>query len=184
MRTFEAFGIVRLQKSLTLEEGEPFMKKTLSAGLLALMGVLVLFSGCASKKQKKEIISLQNQVGSLNNELTRLDEALQETRAAIQSEQNRVAELEGQLRSSKGRLASLKDEQDVLEGIYRTPSGFELPAKHIQIALKNAGYYKGVMDGKIGPGTRQSIQAFQRDNGMTPDGVVGRQTWTKLKSYM
>ena len=160
------------------------MRKLFHFSLPALLGVLVLFSGCAAKKTKRDITALQAQVGTLTNELNRLDESLQETRAAIQSEQNKFNDLEGQLSKSRGRISSLREEESVIEGIYRTPSGFELPSKHIQQALKNAGYYRGTLDGRIGSQTRQAIQAFQRDNGISSDGIVGRQTWTKLKDYL
>ena len=45
------------------------------------------------------------------------------------------------------------DESAAVDGIYRTPSGFEVPARSIQEALKNAGYYNGTVDGKVGPNT-------------------------------
>jgi len=161
------------------------MKKSIHLGVFAVLGVLMMFTGCASKKQtSKQFNALQQQVGTLNDQLSRLDQSLQETRSSIQAEQNRVAELESQLRTSKGRISSLREEEAVIQGIYRTPSGFELPSLHIQQALKNAGYYKGALDGKIGSNTRESIKAFQGDNGMSADGVVGRQTWAKLKTYL
>ncbi|MBI4711007.1 MAG: peptidoglycan-binding protein [Candidatus Omnitrophica bacterium] len=69
-------------------------------------------------------------------------------------------------------------------GMYRTPSGFEIPSVNIQRALKKAGYYNGAIDGKVGPGTRDAIASFQKDNGLTADGVCGRGTWAKLKSYL
>ncbi|MBN1688758.1 MAG: peptidoglycan-binding protein [Candidatus Omnitrophica bacterium] len=68
--------------------------------------------------------------------------------------------------------------------MYRTPSGFEIPALSLQEALKNAGYYKGTLDGKIGSGTREAIKNFQRDNGLKVDGVCGRNTWERLKVYL
>ena len=80
-------------------------------------------------------------------------------------------------------LSSL-GEGGVVGGMYRTPSGFELPSVNIQKALKKAGYYNGAIDGKVGPGTRDAISAFQKDNGLTADGVCGRGTWAKLKSYL
>jgi len=56
--------------------------------------------------------------------------------------------------------------------------------KSIQQALKNAGFYKGKIDGKIGPKTRLAIKAFQKNNGLKVDGVVGSKTWHKLKRYL
>ena len=36
------------------------------------------------------------------------------------------------------------------------------------------------IDGIFGPGTRSAVMAFQRKHGLTVDGIVGKQTWTKL----
>ena len=81
-------------------------------------------------------------------------------------------------------LSSASSEGAAAGGMYRTPSGFELPSVNIQKALKKAGYYNGAIDGKVGPGTRDAIASFQKDNGLTADGVCGRGTWAKLKSYL
>ena len=35
-------------------------------------------------------------------------------------------------------------------------------------------------DGAYGPSTENAVKAFQRSNGLTPDGVVGSQTWARL----
>lgn len=35
-------------------------------------------------------------------------------------------------------------------------------------------------DGDFGAETEAAVQAFQRDNGLTPDGIVGKATWTGL----
>jgi NlpC/P60 family/Putative peptidoglycan binding domain len=39
------------------------------------------------------------------------------------------------------------------------------------------------VDGEFGPRTRAAVVAFQRDHGLTPDGVVGKGTWGKLVTY-
>lgn len=57
-------------------------------------------------------------------------------------------------------------------------------SKHIQTALKNSGFYKGEIDGKIGPRTKSAIRAFQKANNLNPDGVVGSKTWDALKKYL
>lgn len=53
----------------------------------------------------------------------------------------------------------------------------------VQIALKNAGYYGGEADGKIGRQTREAIKSFQTANNLKADGVVGPNTWEILKKH-
>ena len=54
----------------------------------------------------------------------------------------------------------------------------------IQKALTEAGFYKGKIDGKIGPQTKKAIKAFQREKGLKPDGVVDSRTWAELNIYL
>lgn len=54
----------------------------------------------------------------------------------------------------------------------------------VQTALKNAGYYNGEIDGKIGPKSKEAVLSFQKDNGLTADGKVGPKTWAKLKPHL
>lgn len=56
--------------------------------------------------------------------------------------------------------------------------------KDVQIALRNAGFYKGEVDGVIGPKTRKAIEEFQAKNNLTVDGKVGPKTWTVLSKYL
>ncbi len=42
----------------------------------------------------------------------------------------------------------------------------------VQRALTRLGYYRGPVDGDIGPGTRASIARYQRDRGLRVTGVV------------
>ena len=50
----------------------------------------------------------------------------------------------------------------------------------IQNALKGLGYYSGAVDGIYGSATRSAVIAFQRDNGLTPDGIAGKNTLSAL----
>jgi Putative peptidoglycan binding domain len=42
----------------------------------------------------------------------------------------------------------------------------------VQIALRRRGYYRGPIDGDIGPGSRAAIRAYQYDHGMRPTGYI------------
>jgi len=56
--------------------------------------------------------------------------------------------------------------------------------KQIQSALKKANFYKGEIDGNIGPQTKRAIEAFQKSKGLNPDGVVGPKTWEGLNKFL
>jgi D-alanyl-D-alanine carboxypeptidase (penicillin-binding protein 5/6) len=55
--------------------------------------------------------------------------------------------------------------------------------KEIQTALKRAGFYKGVIDGKMGSATRRALCEFQRKKGLKPDGIAGPATLKALAKY-
>ncbi len=50
----------------------------------------------------------------------------------------------------------------------------------LQDALQTIGIANVSIDGVFGPKTRSAVQAFQRKNGLTADGIVGCATWTAL----
>lgn len=50
----------------------------------------------------------------------------------------------------------------------------------LQTDLADLGYFSGRIDGSFGQLTRAAMLAFQADNGLTTDGVVGAMTWTAL----
>lgn len=52
--------------------------------------------------------------------------------------------------------------------------------ERIQARLKELGYYHGPVDGDFGGGTESAVKAFQKAKGLTPDGIVGPQTWKLL----
>lgn len=54
----------------------------------------------------------------------------------------------------------------------------------LQNILQQLGYYTGRIDGIFGSGTRNAVINYQRQNGLTPDGIVGQNTWNSLKPYI
>lgn len=162
------------------------MKKDGIKTLFMLLALAVLVTGCAGgKKAKQEINLLKTQVGGLTDEVSRISEDNKFTQEALKQSEDKRAELEDQIAELQAKMAgrSTGGSISTAAGVYRTPSGFELRATQLQAALKNAGYYEGGVDGKVGPGTIDAIRRFQADNGLDADGVCGRKTWSKLKSF-
>jgi Putative peptidoglycan binding domain len=53
-------------------------------------------------------------------------------------------------------------------GVYRSSS----VVVQVQTRLARAGYYRGVIDGVMGPRTHYAIQAYERDHGLRVDGTI------------
>ena len=49
-----------------------------------------------------------------------------------------------------------------------------------QQALQQSGFYKGTVDGKMGPHTRQAIKSFQQSKGLHATGHPNQKTLTAL----
>lgn len=72
----------------------------------------------------------------------------------------------------------------VSEAIFSESSTFALSrygstgteVKNIQTKLKSLGYYNGAVDGIYGTQTKNAVTAFQRNCGITVDGIAGPQT--------
>lgn len=137
---------------------------------------LVIFSaGCATprKGQDTQIQQFQSRINYLEAELQRKN--------------REINDLENELERTEDELEKIQDirlslhKQKVEE---KDSSISQVSIRQIQTALKNAGFYRGPIDGKTGTQTKEAIKAFQRANNLKPDGVVGKQTWDKLKKYL
>ena len=51
-----------------------------------------------------------------------------------------------------------------------------------QRLLTDYGYEPGPVDGSFGPKTKKAVKQFQKDFGLTVDGIVGPKTWAMLGS--
>jgi len=137
-------------------------------------------SGCGSaqKKLSEDVKGVKTKVDTLE---TRVDSV--ETK---QSEADRLVMEQGQ------RMENLRAEKITRRAPKRTNVGIKTKNSHknkeqlreIQTCLKNAGFYKGKIDGIKGRRTRSAIKKFQRANGLKADGIVGKRTWEVLSRYI
>ena len=149
--------------------------------LLSLFLILTL-AGCATTRSVSNVDNLQIKVSQLEKRLDQNGQDVSDLRADVQQLSDQVNEMESNSgSSSSGASSELKPSSALkMDGeIIRVAAS----ASEVQQALKGAGYYTGTIDGKIGGMTKKSIEDFQRDHGLTADGIVGQRTWNELKKY-
>ena len=143
------------------------MKRRLRVAGLVMAAVVV--SGCASTQTAQGLKRLQSQVGLLDERVTQLERAGGTWPSAGAVSEPATAVVPGAKTASTSSKSSASSSK---------PS-----TREIQEALKNAGFYQGAVDGKMGPATHDAVKEFQRVHGLTDDGVVGKRTWAKLSAY-
>lgn len=83
------------------------------------------------------------------------------------------------LLGSIGTIAAVQAADDSVSTLSKMGSrGDEV--RRIQQKLKNWGYYTGSVDGIYGSQTQNAVRKFQRDNGLTVDGIAGPKTLSYL----
>ncbi|MCX5698154.1 MAG: peptidoglycan-binding domain-containing protein [Candidatus Omnitrophica bacterium] len=138
------------------------VKKGWWLGLVAA-GIFVL-SGCATMNKNDALLNqgLRNKVLALETQLKEKDDEINSLKESpVQSSED--------VNVNVSKAGEVKQQAD---------------PKQIQTALKNAGYYQGVLDGKMGKKTRKAVRGFQKANNLHADGRVGKDTWMILKDYL
>ncbi len=143
------------------------MKKLLVIVSVAAVVGLSL-TGCATtgKNVTKENDELKSQIQTLQTQLQEKSAEVDSLRKSLSS-------------TTEERYASARFSGGGRESATEHPN-----VKDVQSALKNAGYYSGIADGKMGKKTRQAIKDFQKANGLDADGKVGKKTWLVLSTYL
>lgn len=90
----------------------------------------------------------------------------------------------GQKPESPGQEEEASSVELTLPQVPKLSVSYKPTSKDIQIALRNAGFYHGNIDGDIGPQTKEAIREFQMENNLIVDGKVGPKTWVALSEYL
>jgi len=139
------------------------MKRFLSFTFIVLM--LASLSGCGKKQEAEELQPITL-------------ESLNTTNSSTQA----ASDLKAQEANVPVAAVATTPAKELMplppQGPYK-PTGIE-----IQTALKNAGFYAGNIDGKLGPKSKKAIEDFQSANGLKADGKVGAKTWEALGKHL
>ncbi|MFH1493094.1 MAG: peptidoglycan-binding domain-containing protein [Candidatus Omnitrophota bacterium] len=133
--------------------------------LFLILFISLATSGCLSNE---EFSSMQTKIGIIEQRLGNLE-------GKVDLVESKCAQSTADKNLSKYEDGKLSDAS------VRTGN---LAAEDIQSALKNAGFYDGDIDGKIGPLTEKAIKECQEANGLKPDGVVGQMTQKILLKHL
>lgn len=140
-------------------------KKVFALFFVALIVLPVLFFGCKGKVEKTPDYQL-----SETQQMPQMTDTLVTTEPA-----QTIAMTEAIPPTAAPQLAPQPQSPRVDSGIN---------SRDIQMALKNAGFYAGAIDGKVGPKTKSAILEFQKAKGLKVDGKVGPKTWAELEKYL
>ena len=142
----------------------------------SLFALIFVFSlaGCATTRKEAAGDPLQTRITQLEEQLQQKDEELNDLKDQVQSLSEDVKKKDSSKRSGGFEASDKKD------GILRV----DVNPDQVQLALKNAGYYNGPVDGKLGEKTKKAIAEFQKAHNLNADGVIGKKTWNTLKTYL
>lgn len=139
----------------------------ISVGILLISNLM----GCATFGSRDlECQGLRGQVKLLEYKLAQKDKEIQKLKMALK---NKVSKTSAHTTKNTTKKSVTTKKKEISPTV-----------KQIQIALKNAGYNPGPIDGKMGNRTKLAVRTFQRENALGVDGAVGKQTWKLLRQYL
>jgi len=146
--------------------------------------ISLLLAGCSTVSSKR-LSTLEIKVSTLEAKV----DSIEQRQSAVENQSGESRESVGYVKGKidnmpKGPstvvVKGLEGNKGYVSGVYKK----DLTKKEIQIALKNAGFYSGMIDGVIGKNTKNAIKEFQKANGLKADGKVGKKTRNILAQYL
>jgi len=153
-----------------------------------IIGVVLMSSmvGCATTQKPTttgqlqiRVTQIESQLDNQSQDITELQSIVKKLSLSSQATSARItstSKAKKAVLSSSTRISRTAQNQNIL----RVP----VTPQEVQTGLKNAGYYTGAIDGKLGSGSRKAIKEFQTDHDLESDGIIGKKTWADLKNYL
>lgn len=145
--------------------------------------ILALGSGFDSSTTARKVRALQRALRRLGYALGGVDGLFgprtETAVVAFQTRQGLVADgIVGA--ATRARLRALRGTLERAAG-YGERDGSRR-VRHLQRRLQAHGFAVGAVDGRFGPQTEAAVVAFQRDQNLSTDGIVGPQTTARLSA--
>jgi len=163
--------------------------------IISLLFVSACLTGCAHTQSPTAVNRLQIQVAQLEQSLDERDKSISELENKVQTLTSQLSEMEtyslnepveeyDYRKASRERV--YEEEAEDSSGSYKDDEILRVSAspRDVQQALKNAGYYTGKIDGKLGNQSKKAIGEFQKDHNLASDGIIGKKTWKELKTFL
>lgn len=142
--------------------------------VFVVVATTAVLSGCAGQRSAQTLNRLNADVQLLDQRVSQLERAsLREPSAMLPAESQANQPVSASAAEPMAKPATPA-----------TKPSLKPSKQEIQQALKNAGFYQGPLDGKLGHLTHEAVREFQRVHGLQVDGIVGKQTWEQLSPYV
>ena len=161
-------------------------------GLRLFLGIVFVsfLTGCATTQQPTALNQIQIKVAQLERKVEDRDQEISDLKDEIQNLSNQPQK--PSTLETESMTVPLEKSNDSVDVVSSSSSGVkedsiirvDATPQQVQKALKNAGYYNGPVDGKIGPNTQKAIEKFQKDRNLKSDGIIGKRTWQELKTNL
>ena len=147
--------------------------------LLSTVILSVFLTGCATTQSSRYDNRLAGRIARIEEKTDEQNQEIMALKYEIEDISKQLANLKHQGRSHTPiqPQKSVKEKHNRIIRVSVSP-------QRVQKALKNAGYYDGAIDGKIGKNSQKAIQEFQKDHDLKIDGLVGKKTWFEMKKYL
>ena len=158
------------------------------AGVVLSLGAAgCLFDNSRQIERERQRAEREARAAQMEEDVRRLTEEQRDLERALNQERDAVEQLRQQMTAMEQERLRPPPAPEAARPAapaapVMTPEAESVA--RIQEALKRAGYDPGPSDGKMGHKTKSALMAFQKDNGLKPDAVLGPQTLAKLKKYL
>lgn len=176
------------------------VKKYLFLKVLFIASVVLVFTGCDAvyRLLQKEGAEERDIIGEIVPSMP--NPAVEEVQSLLRLYGYNVGNIDGKMGpNTRYALAAFQKDNNLKESKFidkdtweklneLNRSGLvvngEIDFSTVQLALQNAGFNPGEIDGKFGPRTQKMLQRFQGASGLKADGKVGPKTLKALVRYL